>query len=78
MTEAKTKRKSSAKWIVGWVVEQGSLRVSYNGPNRKKARETAQKILTDNPKLKVFAWRVSSIFVLTNEDMKLSLDKDAF
>ena len=78
MAEAKKKRKSGAKWIVGWVVEQGSLRVSYNGPDRKKARETAQRILTKNPKLQVFVWRVSAVSVLVGADLKLSLSKDAF
>ena len=79
MTETKKgKRKSGGKWIVGWIVEKGNLRIEYEGPNRVRARETAQKVLTRNPKLQVFAWRVSAVTVLLGSDLKLSLRKDSF
>ena len=72
---AKAKR-SSVWWVL--TAEDGVLQKHYTGPDRKRAREVAAKILVEQPKKVVTVAKVSRLSVLAATDMRSVLPKDAF
>jgi len=71
------KKKHTAAW---WVLTQEDevLVKHYSGPDRKRAREVAAKLVQADQKRDVLAVRVGSLTVLNASDLKAVLPKDAF
>ena len=73
----KPKRKSKSSW---WVLTQEDevFVKHYAGPDRKRARDVAAKLLAADEKKEVIVGRVSALTVLRSSDLKAALPKDAF
>lgn len=72
----KRKKGASAWWVL--TQEDEVFVKHYAGPDRKRAREVAGKILSTDEKKEVLVGRVSSLAVLHSSDLKAALPKDAF
>lgn len=65
----------------GWLVcrrAEESLVVFYNGPDKRKAREKASKLLADGTGEEVFVARVRGTVRLTVDSMLSTLPRSAF
>lgn len=73
------KAKAVKPWFVLKSAGDDLYSVAYRGPDRSKARATAEKILAD-PKdaTAVLVIRASVLTSVTREDLKASLPRDAF
>lgn len=70
------KRKSKAVW---WVLTEkdGVFVKHYTGPDKKRARDAAAKLLGDDTE-KVLVGKLSSLAVLAPSHLRASLPRDAF
>ncbi|HLZ50827.1 MAG TPA: hypothetical protein VKP61_08760 [Candidatus Acidoferrum sp.] len=71
------RKKGNATW---WILTQEDevLVKHYSGPDRKRAREVAGKLVQSEKEKEVLAVRVSALTVIRSSDLKAALPKDAF
>lgn len=71
------KKRSKAVWWVLTEKDAGVLVKHYSGPDKKRARDVAAKLLADKES-KVFVGKLSSLAVLAPSHLRASLPRDAF
>ena len=72
------KAKAAKPWLVLKGAGDGLLSKLYSGPDRKKAREAAEKALASDKDATVTVVRCSVLETLVAGDLKASLPRDAF
>lgn len=72
--------KGKAVWWVLTQNDDGVFIRQYSGPDRKRAREVASKLLSDEKRKEeqVVVARISRVSVLSDSSLKRVLPKDAF
>lgn len=78
MSDKETKKKSKSVW---WVLTQEDevFVKHYGGPDRKRAREVAAKLLGDEKqKSQVLVAKIGRLAVLSESHLKRVLPKEAF
>lgn len=76
--EKKTRRKSSKFFLVVIPDASGKLLKHYSGPDKKRARTVAEKLLTENEVEFVTVLTVSSGVTIKKDDLRSMLPKDSF
>lgn len=72
-------KKSKAVWWVLTDADDGLFLKHYGGPDRKRSREVAAKLLGDEKvKSHVYVAKISRLAVLSEAHLKRVLPKDAY
>jgi len=72
------KTKAVKPWLVLKLHGDGLYSIAYRGPDRKTAREKAEKALQADNKASLLVVHCSTLEVLDSGDLKASLPRDAF